>query len=156
MADSGGGAGETHMRRALALARRAAEAGEVPIGAVVVLDDHIIGEGYNRPIAAQDPTAHAEIMAIRAAAAVLGNYRLTGADLYVTVEPCLMCAGALVHARIRTLVYGAPEPRAGAVRSSAQALETPGLNHRVAVVEGLLAEECREVMQQFFREKRER
>ncbi len=144
------------MRAALTLARRAAEAGEVPIGAVVVLDGRIIGGGYNHPIEARDPTAHAEIVALRDAAAAIGNYRLTGADLYVTVEPCLMCAGALVHARIRTLIYGAPEPRAGAVRSSAQALDTPGLNHRVAVVSGVLEEECRDLIQRFFRDRRVR
>ncbi len=147
---------EPYMRRALDLARRAAQAGEVPVGAVVVLDGRIVGEGFNQPIAARDPTAHAEIVALRAAATATGNYRLTGADLYVTVEPCLMCAGALVHARIRTLVYGAPEPRAGAIRSSAQALDSPGLNHRVAVVAGVIEGECRALIQEFFRGKRQR
>ncbi len=147
---------DDYMRAALALARRAAAAGEVPVGALVVLDGRIVGEGYNHPIEACDPTAHAEIVALRAAAAAVGNYRLSGADLYVTVEPCVMCAGALVHARIRTLVYGAPEPRGGAVRSCAQVLDTPELNHRVAVVGGVLEGECRELIQQFFREKRGR
>ena len=128
--------------------------GEVPVGAVVVLDGVVVGRGANRPIGARDPTAHAEIVALRQAAAYIGNYRLTGADLYVTIEPCAMCAGALVHARIRRLVYGAREPRAGAVVSTARILELPGLNHRVECVEGLLGEEAQRLMQEFFRSRR--
>lgn len=142
------------MRAALAEAGKARDAGEVPIGAVVVLDDAIIGSGFNQPIASHDPTAHAEIRAIRAAAAAVGNYRLTGATLYVTVEPCLMCVGALVHARIGLLVYGAPEPKAGAVQSMTRAHELPGLNHRLQVEGGVLEAECREVLQQFFQSRR--
>lgn len=142
------------MREALRLATLAAAQGEVPVGAVVVLDDVIVGRGFNRPISAKDPTAHAEVVALRSAAAYLANYRLTGADLYVTIEPCTMCAGALVHARIRRLVFGAREPRAGAVVSTAAVLATPGLNHRVEVVEGVLAGEAQRLMHEFFRAKR--
>lgn len=142
------------MRAALAEAAKARDAGEVPIGAVVVLDDAIIGAGFNQPIASHDPTAHAEIRALRAAAATVGNYRLTGATLYVTVEPCLMCVGALVHARIGLLVYGAPEPKAGAVQSMTRAHELPGLNHRLHVEGGVLEAECRELLQQFFQTRR--
>jgi tRNA(adenine34) deaminase len=145
---------DSWMRRALEEAARGLAAGEVPVGAVVVLDGAVIGRGYNRPVAARDPTAHAEIVALRAAAAELGNYRLTGADLYVTVEPCLMCVGALVHARIRTLVFGAPEPKAGAVVSMMAAHEAPGLNHRLEVVGGVLESDCRAIIQRFFRERR--
>src|SRR6186713_3279074 len=122
------------MRRALALAAAGRAAGEVPVGAVVVLDGTVIGEGANQPIGSNDPTAHAEIVALRAAATRVGNYRLTGATLYVTIEPCTMCAGALVHARVRTLVFGAREPRAGAVVSTASAIENAALNHRVEVL----------------------
>ncbi len=142
------------MREALRLASEAGARGEVPVGAVVVLDGVVVGRGANRPIGARDPTAHAEIVALRQAAAYIGNYRLTGADLYVTIEPCAMCAGALVHARIRRLVYGAREPRAGAVVSTARILELPGLNHRVECVEGLLGEEAQRLMQEFFRSRR--
>lgn len=142
------------MRLALAEAARALAAGEVPIGALVVLDERVIGAGFNQPIGARDPTAHAEILALRQAAASIGNYRLTGADLYVTVEPCLMCAGALVHARIRTVFFGAPEPRSGAIVSAVRALEVPGLNHRVEAVGGILEEECRAIIQSFFRDRR--
>ena len=142
------------MREALRLAALGGEQGEVPVGAVVVLDDVIIGRGYNRPIIAIDPTAHAEVVALRQAAAYTGNYRLTGADLYVTVEPCTMCAGALLHARITRLVFGTREPRAGAVVSTARVLAAPGLNHRVEVVEGVLAEEAQRLMQDFFRRRR--
>ncbi|HET9369537.1 MAG TPA: tRNA adenosine(34) deaminase TadA [Vicinamibacterales bacterium] len=145
---------ETFMRAALALADEAAQGGEVPIGAVLVVDAEIVGRGRNGPIGAHDPTAHAEIVAIRDAAARLGNYRLTGATLYVTVEPCLMCVGALVHARIGTLVFGAPEPKAGAVESTQRAHEHEALNHRIHVVSGVLAAECREVVQRFFRHRR--
>ena len=142
------------MRKAMELAIEAATRHEVPIGALLVSDGEIIGKGWNQMITAGDPTAHAEIVALRNAAAKLGNYRLPGATLYVTVEPCTMCAGALVHARIERLVFGAREPRAGAVRSSARVLDNPGLNHRVEVVEGVLADECGELMTRFFQGRR--
>jgi tRNA(adenine34) deaminase len=145
---------ERFMRIALELAGRARELGEVPIGAVVVLDRTVIGEGFNQPISAHDPTAHAEIVAIRNAAARLGNYRLTGAELYVTIEPCQMCVGAMIHARIARLVYGAAEPRAGAIESAMRAHEHPALNHRVDACGGLLEAESRALMQEFFRERR--
>ena len=147
---------EALMRAALDEARRAAAAGEVPIGAVVALDGEIVGRGFNQPIGASDPTAHAEIVAMRDAARRIGNYRLTGATLAVTIEPCLMCVGALVHARIATLVYGAPEPKAGAIVSSVRAGELPGLNHRFAVVAGVCEQDCRELLQSFFRDRRAR
>ncbi len=144
------------MRAALAEAEKAAAAAEVPVGAVVVALDtgRIIGRGFNHSIGGVDPTAHAEVAALRDAARRTGNYRLTGATLYVTVEPCLMCTGALVHARIGTLVYGAPEPKAGAVRSAMRALEHPALNHRVDVVAGVLEADCRVLMQAFFGARR--
>lgn len=142
------------MGAALDEARRALAAGEVPVGAVVALDGRIVAAGFNQPIGRHDPTAHAEIVAMRAAAEKIGNYRLTGAVLCVTIEPCLMCVGAMVHARIGTLVFGAHEPRTGAVVSTVQGFDTPGLNHRVSVVAGVLEEECRAVMQGFFRERR--
>jgi tRNA(adenine34) deaminase len=142
------------MRAALDLARRAQELGEVPVGAVVVLDDVIAGEGFNQPIAAHDPTAHAEIVAVRDAARRLRNYRLTGATLYVTIEPCQMCVGALVHARVARIVYGAREPKAGAIESAMRAHEHPSLNHRRVAVGGVLEDECREVIQGFFEERR--
>ena len=142
------------MDAALEEARRARDAGEVPIGAVVALDGAIVGRGFNQPIASGDPTAHAEMVAIRDAARRTGNYRLTGAVLCVTIEPCLMCVGALVHARIGTLVYGAAEPRTGAVVSTVRGAELPGHNHRVEFVGGVREEECRELMQAFFRERR--
>ena len=138
------------MREALALARRAAERGEVPVGAVVVLNGEIVGRGHNQPISSVDPTAHAEIVALRDAAQQVGNYRLTGATLYVTVEPCLMCVGALVHARIDTVVFGAPESKAGALESTQRAHEHPALNHRLTVVSGVMASECRDLMREFF------
>jgi tRNA(adenine34) deaminase len=144
-----------YMRRAIDLARRASATGEVPVGAVVVRDDAVLGEGTNHPIGAHDPTAHAEIVALRAAAAAVGNYRLPGATLYSTIEPCTMCAGALVHARIGKLVYGAREPRAGAVVSTATLLGNASLNHRVAVVEGVLEAECAELLTEFFRARRD-
>ena len=144
------------MRLALDAARRAAEAGEVPVGAVVVMDGAVVGAGHNQPISAQDPTAHAEIVAMRAAARATGNYRLTGATLYVTVEPCLMCVGAMVHARIAELVFGAVEPKAGAVTSTQRAHEHAALNHRLTVVSGVLAEDCRDMMREFFEKLRER
>ena len=127
------------MRDALGLAGEAAQAGEVPVGAVVVVNGEVVGRGFNRPITSTDPTAHAEIVALRDAAQRLGNYRLTGATMYVTVEPCLMCVGALVHARIGTLVYGAPEPKAGAVDSTQRAHEHAALNHRMTVISGVMA-----------------
>ena len=142
------------MRAALDLARRARERGEVPVGAVVVLDDAIVGEGFNRPIAAHDPTAHAEIVALRDGARRIRNYRLTGATLYVTIEPCQMCVGALVHARVARIVYGAREPKAGAIESAMRAHEHPSLNHRLVAVGGVLEDECREVIQGFFEERR--
>lgn len=142
------------MREALVEAARACERGEVPVGAVVVVDDAIVGRGFNQPIGANDPTAHAEIVALRDAAHRAGNYRLSGATLYVTIEPCLMCVGALVHARIGTLVYGCAEPKSGAVASTVAAGELPGLNHRFAVVSPVLEEECRAIVQRFFRERR--
>jgi tRNA(adenine34) deaminase len=145
---------EAWMRHALILARRAGEGGEVPVGALVVADGQVVGEGWNQPIATSDPTAHAEIVALRAACRAARNYRLSGATLVVTVEPCLMCVGAMVHARIARVVYGAPEPRAGALGSAVAAHETPGLNHRLMVVGGVLAGECRETIQAFFRERR--
>ena len=142
------------MAAALEEARRAREAGEVPIGAVVALGGEIVGRGFNQPISAGDPTAHAEIVAIRDAARCVGNYRLSGAILCVTIEPCLMCVGALVHARIGTLVYGAPEPRTGAVVSTVRGGELPGHNHRWAIVGGVREAECRDLMQAFFRDRR--
>ncbi len=142
------------MRYALNRAIEAGERGEVPVGAVVVIGGELIAEGFNQPIAAADPTAHAEIVAIRRAAAAVGNYRLVGAALYVTIEPCLMCVGAMVHARIARLVYGATEPKAGAIESAMRALDTPALNHRIEVSGGVLSEEARELMQTFFRERR--
>ncbi len=142
------------MRHALGLAERALEQGEVPVGAVLVRGDEVIGEGWNRPIASDDPTAHAEIVAIRAAGQRLANYRLTGATLYVTLEPCLMCAGAIIHARIGRLVFGAHDPKRGAVNSTMHALETPGLNHRMKVCGGVLAQECADRLRGFFRARR--
>ena len=146
---------EHFMRRALVEAHRARDAGEVPVGAVVVADGVVVGTGFNRPIGAQDPTAHAEIVALGAAGQALGNYRLTGTTLYVTVEPCLMCVGALVHARVAMVVYGVDDPKGGAVRSLLDVGSLP-LNHRFEAVEGVLADECRELLQRFFREKRAR
>jgi tRNA(adenine34) deaminase len=145
---------EDGMRAALEEARKAAAAGEVPVGAVVVLDGYVVGAGYNQPIGACDPTAHAEVVALRAAAQAVGNYRLTGSTLYVTVEPCMMCVGAMVHARVALVVYGATEPKAGAVVSAQRAHEAPGLNHRLAVRGGVCEDECRALMQGFFKERR--
>ena len=143
------------MRAALDQARLAFAAGEVPIGAVLVIDDRIVARAFNQPIAAVDPTAHAEIGVLREAAHVIGNYRLTDATVYVTIEPCLMCVGALVHARVREVVFGAPEPKTGAIVSTIRALEVPSLNHRFAVTSGVLEEDCRAIIQQFFKEKRQ-
>ena len=142
------------MVAALAQAELAREAGEVPIGAIVSIDGEIVGRGFNQPIRAADPTAHAEIVAIRDAARRVGSYRLSGATLCVTIEPCLMCVGALVHARIGTLVYGAAEPKSGAVVSAVRGGELPGLNHRFEVVAGVREDACRDLMQAFFRDRR--
>ena len=142
------------MAGALGEAGRARDKGEVPIGAVVMVGGAIVGRGFNQPISSGDPTAHAEIVAIREAARAVGNYRLTGATLCVTIEPCLMCVGALVHARIGTLVYGAAETRTGAIVSTVHARDLPGHNHRFEVVSGVCEDECRALMQRFFREKR--
>jgi tRNA(adenine34) deaminase len=144
------------MRLALAQAANARQLGEVPVGAVVVLDGRVIGEGFNQPISAVDPTAHAEVIALRAAARHVGNYRLTGSVIYVTVEPCLMCVGAIIHARVKLVLFGAPEPKAGALISAARAHETPGLNHKIEIVGGVLEDECRRTMQVFFEERRTR
>jgi tRNA(adenine34) deaminase len=147
-------ADEAFMAAALEEARRGAGAGEVPVGAVLVVGDQIVARAFNQPITAHDPTAHAEVLVLREAARVLGNYRLTDATVYVTVEPCLMCVGALVHARVREVVYGAAEPKTGALVSTLKALESPGLNHRFIVTPGVLEDECRSIIQEFFRQKR--
>jgi tRNA(adenine34) deaminase len=142
------------MREALALADRAAALGEVPVGAIVVIDDRIAGRGHNQPIASHDPSAHAEIGAMSDAGRGAGNYRLSGATLYVTVEPCLMCVGAMMHARIDKVVYGAPDPKAGALESTQRAHEHPSLNHRLTVISGVLVSECRDRLRRFFQERR--
>ncbi|MBU2965090.1 tRNA adenosine(34) deaminase TadA [Amphritea sp. 2_MG-2023] len=142
------------MARALALAEQAAALNEVPVGAVVVLDGQVIGEGWNQPISGHDPTAHAEIMALRDAAAKTGNYRLAGATLYVTIEPCTMCAGAIVHARIKRVVFGAVEPKAGAVVSNSQLFGQSWLNHWPEFTGDVMAEQCSEAISQFFRRRR--
>lgn len=142
------------MRRALDLARRAAAAGEVPVGAVLVMDEEALGEGWNQSISACDPTAHAEIVALRAASARIGNYRLPGSTLYVTLEPCPMCAGALVHARVARVVFGAADPRAGAAGTVFDLLRSAALNHRAEVTDGVLAEECATLLREFFRARR--
>jgi tRNA(adenine34) deaminase len=155
LAATGSAVDETFMRAALELAAEARRCGEVPIGAVVVLDGVVIGQGFNQPIGSHDPTAHAEIVAMRAAAAALGNYRLTGAELYVTIEPCQMCVGAMIHARITRVVYAAREPRAGAIESAMRAHEHPALNHQMQALGGVLEDESRLLMQEFFRERRQ-
>jgi tRNA(adenine34) deaminase len=142
------------MEEALRSAQRALEAGEVPVGAVVVRDGKIVGRGWNRNIGDSDPTAHAEIVALREAGAAVGNHRLADCDLFATIEPCPMCAGALVHARIRRLVYGADDPKAGAVHSVMQVLNHPQLNHQVGVRGGVLAGRCAELLQTFFKSRR--
>jgi tRNA(adenine34) deaminase len=147
---------EELMLAALAEARKALARDEVPIGAVVAVEDEIVAAAFNQPISTIDPTAHAEIRALRAAAQKIGNYRLTGATLCVTVEPCAMCVGAMVHARIGTLIYGAPEPKTGAVRSTMKLVDDPSWNHRITVVAGLMADDCRSLMQEFFSQKRKR
>jgi len=146
---------ETFMAAALDQARLAREAGEVPIGAVLVIDGVIVSRAFNQPIGLTDPTAHAEMLVLRDAARAVGNYRLTDAEVYVTVEPCLMCVGALVHARVREVIYGAPEPKTGALVSALHALETPGLNHRFVVTGCVLESEARELLQEFFRRRRQ-
>ncbi|NOT44364.1 MAG: tRNA adenosine(34) deaminase TadA [Acidobacteria bacterium] len=145
---------ETFMALALDEARRGGEAGEVPVGAVVVVGGAVVARAFNQPIRTSDPTAHAEILAVREAGRRLGNYRLTGATLYVTVEPCLMCVGALVHARVQEVVFGAAEPKTGALVSTVRALDTPGLNHRFTVTGGVLEDACRDLVQAFFRQRR--
>ncbi len=142
------------MRAALDEARRAAGTGEVPVGAVVAIEGEIVGRGFNQPISRHDPTAHAEVIALRDAASHIGNYRLTGATLCVTIEPCLMCVGAMIHARIGTLVYGAAEPKSGAVVSTVRAGELPGLNHRFEAIGGVLEDECRALVRAFFKSRR--
>lgn len=145
---------EYWMRHAYSLALRAAQAGEVPVGAVIVKDGQLIAEGYNLPITHHDPTAHAEVQAMRAAGRVLNNYRLNGTTLYVTLEPCPMCAGAMVHARVARVVYGAADPRTGAAGSVFNILQTGELNHRCEVQGGVLADECGGLLREFFRLKR--
>ena len=142
------------MEEALRSAQRALEIGEVPVGAVVVCDGKIVSRGWNRNITDSDPSAHAEIMALREAGANLGNHRLSGCELFVTVEPCAMCAGALVHARIKRLVYGADDPKAGAVHSVLRVLNHPRLNHQMEVQGGVLVGRCSELVQTFFRQRR--
>jgi len=157
MNDNGSsGAEDAHwMREALALAQQAWQRDEVPVGAVVVKDGSIVGRGFNQPISGCDPTAHAEIVALRDAADTLGNYRLPGCSLYVTIEPCAMCAGAIIHARIERLIYGTAEPKAGAAGSALDLFSNPNMNHRVIISPGVLADECRAVIQDFFQHKRQ-
>ncbi|HTY92890.1 MAG TPA: tRNA adenosine(34) deaminase TadA [Steroidobacteraceae bacterium] len=143
-----------YMRHAMQLAAQALESAEVPVGAILVLDDRVIAQGRNCPIATNDPTAHAEIEALRAGGAALGSYRLTDTTLFVTLEPCAMCAAAIVHARVRRLVFGAWDPRAGAAGSTIDLFRMPGLNHRVDVFGGVLSEECSAQLQQFFAQRR--
>lgn len=145
---------EDFMREALAEAEVSQEQGEVPVGAVVILDGGVIARGHNSVIGSNDPTAHAEIVALREAARAIGNYRLTGATVYSTIEPCAMCAGALVHARIARLVYGAKDPKAGAVETHFGVCTTDFLNHQVSIKGGILEDECRRVLQSFFRDRR--
>lgn len=142
------------MREALKLAKKAQAKEEVPVGAVVVLEDKIIGYAYNRTISLCDPTAHAEVLALRKAAKNIGNYRLLDSSLYATIEPCAMCAGAIINARIKRLIYGAPDPKAGGIASIFQIGTSAALNHQVEVVAGVLEEECRDLIQLFFRRKR--
>ena len=145
---------EYWMRHALTLARRAWDEGEVPVGAVLVHNNQVIGEGWNRPIGRHDPTAHAEIMALRQGGVILQNYRLLDTTLYVTLEPCVMCAGAMVHGRIGNLVFGARDAKTGAIGSLMDVLGHPGMNHQVSVTEGVLAEECSAMLSDFFRARR--
>lgn len=143
------------MEAALRAAQRAHDDGEVPVGAIVVYNGQIIAEGWNRNLTGNDPTAHAEIIALREAGAIVGNHRLGDCELFATIEPCPMCAGALVHARIKRLVYGADDPKAGAVHSVMQVLNHPQLNHRIEVKGGVLAGRCAEILQSFFRKRRQ-
>jgi len=145
---------EDWMRHALTLANKAAELDEVPVGAVLVKDDQLLAEGWNQPISHNDPTAHAEIMAIRKASQIIENYRLPGSTLYVTIEPCSMCAGAIVHARISRVVFGAFEPRAGAAGSVINLLQNEHFNHQVEITSGILAQECGQILKDFFAQKR--
>jgi tRNA(adenine34) deaminase len=145
---------EAYMRRAIELARRAAEEGEVPVGAVVTVGGEIVGEGWNRPIVASDPSAHAEIQALRAASARLSNYRLLDSTLYVTLEPCPMCVGAIFHARVRRVVFGAKDPKTGAAGSVVDLFAEEKLNHHASVEGGLLAEDCGALLKQFFAARR--
>jgi len=142
------------MEQALEQARMAAQAGEVPVGAVVIKDGKILGSGHNRNLFDNDPTAHAEIVALRQAAATLGNHRLTGCEMFVTIEPCAMCAGAMIHARVARLVYGASDPKAGAAGSVLEVLNHPRLNHQMKIIPGVLAQQCSEILQEFLRTKR--
>jgi tRNA(adenine34) deaminase len=143
------------MQRALELASRAEFEGEVPVGAIIVYENKVIGEGWNRPIIDNDPTAHAEIMALRSAAKNINNYRLLDTTLYVTLEPCIMCSGAIIHSRVKRVVYGAQDPKAGAVESAFNILGTDCLNHQVKVDNGVLATECSQILTEFFRKKRQ-
>ncbi len=145
---------ESWMEAALLEAAKAEAAGEVPVGAVVVSDGRIVGRGANQNLADSDPTAHAEIVALREAARSLGNHRLGECEMFVTIEPCAMCAGALIHARLKRLVYGADDPKAGAVRSALQVLNHPSLNHQMEVTSGVLADRCGDLLQAFFRSRR--
>lgn len=142
------------MQFALQQAQLAAQCGEVPVGAVLVKDDEIIGAGFNQPISSCDPTAHAEVIALRSAAKCFSNYRLPDTTLYVTIEPCTMCVGALIHARVKRVVFGAPEPRAGAIISAQHLLEAEFFNHRIEASSGVLATACSELIQNFFRDRR--
>ena len=145
---------EVWMEEALRAAQRALDAGEVPVGAVVIHQGKIVGRGFNRNILDSDPTAHAEVVALREAGAAIGNHRLSDCEVFVTIEPCAMCAGAMVHARIRRLIYGADDPKAGAVHSALHVLNHPALNHRIEVLSGVLAGRCAEILQEFFRSRR--
>ena len=149
------GTHEGFMRLALQEAKAALHAGEVPVGAIVVLGGEVVGSGFNQPIRGLDPTAHAEVVALRQAARALGNYRLLGASVYVTIEPCLMCVGALIQARVAEVIYGAPEPKAGALRSTLQ-FEALAVNHRFKVASGVLESECGQIVVDFFKYRRER
>ena len=146
---------QQHMQHALMLAQKAWDLGEVPVGAVVVKDGEVIATGFNQPIAKHDPTAHAEIIALRAAAEILGNYRLPGCELYVTLEPCVMCAGAMMHARLARVVYGAPDFKTGACGSVVNLFEQEKLNHHTALQGGVMAQECGQLLKDFFAERRE-
>jgi tRNA(adenine34) deaminase len=146
---------EAFMREALALARQAGESGEVPVGSVLVKDGTVVGRGYNRPVSGRDPTAHAEVVALREAAGRIGNYRLGECELYVTLEPCAMCAGAIMHARVKRVVFGAPDPKSGACGSVVNLFAEDRLNHHAVVVGGVLSAESTRVLQEFFAVRRE-